>query len=423
MIVVDLGYGDAGKGTIVDWLCSPPARAGRSRRWSASTAAPRPRTTWSRPTAATHVRPVRLGHASRRAPGPSCPGSCSSTRSLWSPRRSTSPRLGVPDPLGLARDRPRRAARPRRTTGPRTRPGRRRAATAGTARAAWASARRPATRSTTRTTRRGPATSPPRAHCAASSPPLRDRRWPSELRPRSDGAVTLRRRGRRATGAFAAPGDPRRRRLPAPAAARPARSSSRAPRACCSTSGAASTRTPPGRRRRSTTRETLLRRGGRAPPLGSASSGPTRPGTAPARSPPRTRRCEMPEPHNAHGRWQGPFRDRAPGRGRAALRGRGRRRSRRGRAHPPGRRGPPPAAAVHVLPDRRAAPDPDHAGPGTRPGLPGAAHPLLLTARPGYEEPGDDWPAVVGGVTGAPVILGSHGPTAAAKRLLATSPR
>jgi adenylosuccinate synthase len=27
-LVVDLGYGDAGKGSTVDWLCSP-ARAGR----------------------------------------------------------------------------------------------------------------------------------------------------------------------------------------------------------------------------------------------------------------------------------------------------------------------------------------------------------------------------------------------------------
>jgi adenylosuccinate synthase len=48
---------------------------------------------------------------------------------------------------------------------------------------------------------------------------------------------------------------------------------------------------------------------------------------------------------------------------------------------------------------------------------------LLLTARACCEEPGGDWPAVVSGVTGAPVILGSHGPTAAGKRLLARSPR
>jgi adenylosuccinate synthase len=43
---------------------------------------------------------------------------------------------------------------------------------------------------------------------------------------------------------------------------------------------------------------------------------------------------------------------------------------------------------------------------------------LLLTARPRYEDPGGAWPDVIAGLAGAPVILGSHGPTAAAKRLL-----
>ena len=51
VIVVDLGYGDAGKGTVVDWLCSPPARArfparDRPAPSSGSTGAPRRGTTW-----------------------------------------------------------------------------------------------------------------------------------------------------------------------------------------------------------------------------------------------------------------------------------------------------------------------------------------------------------------------------------------
>ena len=54
--------------------------------------------------------------------------------------------------------------------------------------------------------------------------------------------------------------------------------------------------------------ETLLRESGSDGDPGSASRAPTRPGTAPARSRPKTRRCDLAEPHNADGRWQGPFR-------------------------------------------------------------------------------------------------------------------
>ena len=103
VIVVDLGYGDAGKGTIVDWLC---ARAAGD--------APRRRQASDRPVqavvrfnggaqAAHHVlargtrQPARRTRSpssarARSPPGParSSPGSCSSTRSRWSRRRSTS---------------------------------------------------------------------------------------------------------------------------------------------------------------------------------------------------------------------------------------------------------------------------------------------------------------------------------------------
>jgi len=55
---------------------------------------------------------------------------------------------------------------------------------------------------------------------------------------------------------------------------------------------------------------------------------------------------------------------RAPGRGRAAVRHRGHRRRRRAGGHPPRHRRPEPAAAVPVLPGRRAAADADSARPG-----------------------------------------------------------
>ncbi|HEY7144216.1 MAG TPA: adenylosuccinate synthetase [Streptosporangiaceae bacterium] len=42
---------------------------------------------------------------------------------------------------------------------------------------------------------------------------------------------------------------------------------------------------------------------------------------------------------------------------------------------------------------------------------------MLLRARPGYEQPGGgDWPAVAEDILGAPVVLESHGPTAADKK-------
>ncbi len=113
VIVVDLGYGDAGKGTIVDWLCAQSAGrraaeargAARSRRWSASTAARRRRTTCSRGGGGTGGEP----HAfAQFGSGTFTPG----TRTFLSRFMLVDPLalvaeaehlagLGVPDPFGL----------------------------------------------------------------------------------------------------------------------------------------------------------------------------------------------------------------------------------------------------------------------------------------------------------------------------------
>lgn len=46
---------------------------------------------------------------------------------------------------------------------------------------------------------------------------------------------------------------------------------------------------------------------------------------------------------------------------------------------------------------------------------------MLLRARPVYEHPGDDWPAVIEKVLGTPVVLRSHGPTAGDKHAVAAA--
>jgi serine/threonine protein kinase len=48
---------------------------------------------------------------------------------------------------------------------------------------------------------------------------------------------------------------------------------------------------------------------------------------------------------------------------------------------------------------------------------------MLLRARPVYEDPGPDWPGLVEGALGAPVVLTSYGPTAADKRAVASALR
>ena len=197
---------------------------------------------------------------------------------------------------------------PRLTTGPPTRPGRKRAAPAGTARAAWASARRPATPSRYPPTRPGRATSPrPRtlvrklallrdrlaaAAGAAATPALPP---PGQTSPPSTGAVadrvTLAGDGYLAGLLRAGPG--RLRGRPGRAARRVARlppvhhlvdDDVRERGDAAGESGAAGEATRLG-----VTRTYQTRHG---------------PGPFPTEDP----ALPVTEPHNADGRWQGPFR-------------------------------------------------------------------------------------------------------------------
>lgn len=126
---------------------------------------------------------------------------------------------------------------------------------------------------------------------------------------------------------------------------------------------------------------------------------------------------ELPEPHNRHGLWQGPFRtghlDAVALRYTAAVSG-----------------GVDALALTHLdtaarHPLRlcrsyridgqrldRIAPSPQHdlrwQEQLTR---------LLLRARPDYEDPGGDWPATIAELLTAPIVLASYGPATTAKRV------
>jgi len=124
---------------------------------------------------------------------------------------------------------------------------------------------------------------------------------------------------------------------------------------------------------------------------------------------------ELPEPHNRHGAWQGAFRaghlDAVALRYAAEVSG-----------------GLDAVALTHLDTAARA---PlrlcrSYQVDGRRLDriIPGPPHDLagqerltrmLLRARPSYAEPGGDWPGVVEEALGAPVVLQSHGPTAADK--------
>lgn len=128
---------------------------------------------------------------------------------------------------------------------------------------------------------------------------------------------------------------------------------------------------------------------------------------------------EIPEPHNRQGTWQGPFRtghlDAVALRYAAAVSG-----------------GVDAVALTHLdaaarHPLRlcrsyrvdgqrldRITPGPEH-DLGWQEQLTG----LLLRARPEYEDPAPDWPATVSDVLNAPVTLLSHGPSATDKQALA----
>ena len=264
----------------------------------------RPRTTSSPTTGGTTRSP-----SSARAPfstgcGPTCPGSCSSTRSRSSRRPTTSARSASPAHSTGSPSTGTRCS-PLPTTGRPTGPG---SVARGTGPAwtpaAWASARPPPTRWPTR--RRAPGGDGRPGRCAAGSRLLRDR-LTDELGPLDVPGIDD------CMAAFDAFSD--RVRIVGgeylTGLLHPDRSSSRARRASCSTSGTASIRTRPGPRPRSPTpRRCSPKRACPARLCGSAWSGPTPSGTARARSSPRTRCSPPPLPESAQrpGRWQGPVR-------------------------------------------------------------------------------------------------------------------
>jgi adenylosuccinate synthase len=126
---------------------------------------------------------------------------------------------------------------------------------------------------------------------------------------------------------------------------------------------------------------------------------------------------ELPEPHNRHGQWQGVFRtghfDAVALRYAVEVAG-----------------GVDALAVTHLdtvtarpvrlcrryevdgRPVARLVP-----GPERDLAYAGRLTAMLLRARPEYTEPGQDWPGVIGQVLGAPVALLSRGPTAADKDL------
>jgi adenylosuccinate synthase len=124
----------------------------------------------------------------------------------------------------------------------------------------------------------------------------------------------------------------------------------------------------------------------------------------------------LPEPHNGHNRWQGPFRtghlDAVALRYAIEVTG-----------------GVDAIALTHLdtaarCPSLRVCRSYHVEGrPVTRlaPGPPRDLDyqeqltGMLATARPAYSNPGGDWPQIVEQETGAPVVLRSHGPTAAEK--------
>jgi adenylosuccinate synthase len=130
---------------------------------------------------------------------------------------------------------------------------------------------------------------------------------------------------------------------------------------------------------------------------------------------------ELPEPHNQHGTWQGAFRtghfDAVALRYAVEVSG-----------------GVDAVALTHLdaaarqplrvcrsyqvdgQPLQRIIP-----GPERDLGWQERLTAMLLRARPVYEDPGPDWPGLVEGALGAPVVLTSYGPTAADKRAVASA--
>lgn len=276
-IVVDLGYGDAGKGTVVDRLCaSGPVRA-VVRFNGGAQAAHNVVTTDGR-----HHTFAQFGSGTLQGVATHLSRFMLVDPLALAAEADHLAALGVRAPYALLSvDRAARLTTPYHAAANRLRE--QAAARPATVRAAWASARPPPTPSPTRRTppRRGTALHAlvccASCACCASA-------WPT-----SSAAGCPPRRPR--TAPTPSPPSPAPSPSPAtatsPASCARARSSSRAPRACSWTSGTVSTPTPPGPRPRSRAPRPCWRKPVRRP-AGSASYGRTPRATAPDRTSPRT---------------------------------------------------------------------------------------------------------------------------------------
>ena len=352
VVVVDLGYGDAGKGTVVDWLCATrPVHT--VVRFNGGAQAAHNVVTARR--AAPHVRAVRRRARSARACRPTCPGSWWSTRWRWPPRPTTcrARRHRRARPADGRRGRAaRHAVPPGRQPGPGDARGADRHGSCGMGvgeTVAYALAhpddaprvgRLPLARRVLRrrltalrdrlTAELGPLDAPPVDDVPAPRSP------PS---PRGCAIVD---------GSYLAG-----------AAARRDRASSRARRGCCWTSGTASTRTRRGPPRRSPTPRPARRGGPAGARSGSACCGRTPPGTAPGPLVTEDPALPLPDPHNGDGPVAGRVPVRALRRGRPPVRPRGgRRRRRAGRSPTSTCAGPEPADLPPLRHHRPARPGP-----------------------------------------------------------------
>ena len=268
VIVVDLGFGDAGKGTVVDWLCSRASARRRARR-SARTVV---RFNGGAQAAHNVVTPDGRHHTfAQFGSGTFTPGV-----------RTHLSRFVLVDPLALAAEaahlasagvagparpadrRPGRAAHhavpPGREPGQRTGPRRGRHGSCGMGIGETASyalgvrADAPRVGDCDDPAAAGSASSRCCATRVRAEFGATARSAASPRCPRS--ATSARPAGRSPAGSASSTASTW------PACCAPGRWSSRAPRGCCSTNGTASIRTPPGRRPRSPTRD-AARRGGR----------------------------------------------------------------------------------------------------------------------------------------------------------------
>ena len=416
IIVVDLGYGDAGKGTVVDWLCVPrpdAAPVAAVVRFNGGAQAAHNVVTAD----GRHHTFAQFGSGTLAASPPTCPASCWWTRWRSPPRPGTSPSLGVPDPLALLTvDGDALLTTPYHAAANRARERARGAARHGSCgmgigeTAAYALAHPDdAPR---------PATAPPARPCAASSPLLRDRLTaelgPLDAPPVDDCLAACTAFADRVTlvDETHLPGLLRR----GPVVFEGAQGvlldewHGFHPYTTWSTTTFDSA-------------ETLLAEAGRphtALRLGVVRTYTTRHGPGPLVTEDPALAAALPEPHNGHGRWQGAVPRRPLRRPSRTLRRRCLRGSGRPRRHPSRRPGPPPCAAPRPRlphPGRTHGPHPGRAA--GRPPPPTSAHRTPVERLPGrWQTPGSDphaWTDALSTALSAPVLLESYGPTAADK--------